>query len=98
MRVYARHMQVKLMRINCLTKLQLINTHKCVFTTRVLRELNAHFGQLGIVIKIVKILYCIYGKCYSKQSEKNNEEITSQFFVCLYFQKRVIFEQPPSLF
>ena len=39
---------VEIMHVNCLTKLQLINTHKCVFTTRVLRELNAHFGQLGI--------------------------------------------------
>ena len=37
-----------LMRINCLTKLQLINTHKCVFTMRFLRVLNAHFGQLGL--------------------------------------------------
>ena len=37
------------MRINCLTKLQAIDTHKCVFMTRVLRKWNTYFGQLGYI-------------------------------------------------
>ena len=36
------------MRVNCLTKSQLIDAYKCVFMMRVLHKSNAHFGQLGL--------------------------------------------------
>ena len=46
-----RCLSVHEMRVNCLTKSQLIDAYKCVFMMRVLHKLNAHFGQLGIVLK-----------------------------------------------